>query len=135
MQLFGGAIEMYIPEAAIDASQFRQIPDHQYVFCFPDSTDSIIVELLEPTDLDIHFQELVDLNETTKVNFIEKSDIIVAELDCSKFNQSSHVIITIGKKLTNDCDILVSIHSDKNQKDLLLQILGSIDIKDPGLFI
>lgn len=48
-QLFGGAIEMTIPDFFVDVSKIRQVPDNQE--CFTDSTkyeSTIIVEIMEP---------------------------------------------------------------------------------------
>jgi len=52
-KLFGGAIDLKIPENYIDASDIRQVPDAQEVFIAPDSARSIIMEILQsvpPTD-------------------------------------------------------------------------------------
>ncbi|BFZ59195.1 hypothetical protein YB2330_000199 [Saitoella coloradoensis] len=49
IKLFGGAITADIPSHFIDASQFRQVPDHQEVLLDTSSKEdrSIIIEILE----------------------------------------------------------------------------------------
>jgi len=67
-QLFGGAIEVEIPEIFIDASQFRPVPDSQEVFV-PNSGDtniSIVIDILQRLDLpdvdacQVHFDDVID---------------------------------------------------------------------------
>ncbi|KAF8212461.1 hypothetical protein K438DRAFT_2010684 [Mycena galopus ATCC 62051] len=71
-QLFGGAITAVAPIALVDASDLRQIPDTQEVFLYPDSSVSIIVEVLQrvdPSDDDsavrFHFDSLAHDNSAT----------------------------------------------------------------------
>ncbi|KAI3610745.1 ran guanine nucleotide release factor [Moniliophthora roreri] len=47
LSLFGGAVTANAPSNLLDASDVRQVPDTQEVFLFPDSSVSIIVEILE----------------------------------------------------------------------------------------
>ncbi|KAK7023718.1 hypothetical protein R3P38DRAFT_2953882 [Favolaschia claudopus] len=49
-QLFGGAITAVAPANFIDASDLRQVPDTQEVLLSPDSSVSIIIEVLERVD-------------------------------------------------------------------------------------
>ncbi|RVX67101.1 hypothetical protein B0A52_08344 [Exophiala mesophila] len=44
-QLFGGAIEVFLPIDLIDSSDIRQIPDHQEVFLSPTTLTSVIFEI------------------------------------------------------------------------------------------
>ena len=44
-ELFGGAIISRLPRDYIDASDLRQIPDHQEVFLSPKTLTSIIIEI------------------------------------------------------------------------------------------
>ncbi|KAF5365680.1 hypothetical protein D9758_003149 [Tetrapyrgos nigripes] len=69
LQLFGGAITADAPASLIDASDLRQVPDTQEVFLFPDSSISIVIEVLqkvEPTDfadaVKFHFDSLAHDN-------------------------------------------------------------------------
>ncbi|KAF9264869.1 Mog1p/PsbP-like protein [Marasmius fiardii PR-910] len=47
LSLFGGAIGVTAPSNLVDASNIRQVPDTQEVFLFPNSSVSVIVEVLE----------------------------------------------------------------------------------------
>ncbi|KAJ7063097.1 hypothetical protein C8F01DRAFT_1131514 [Mycena amicta] len=53
-QLFGGAITAVAPANLIDASDLRQVPDNQEVFLYPQSSVSIIVEILQRVEADEH---------------------------------------------------------------------------------
>ncbi|KAJ3989987.1 hypothetical protein F5890DRAFT_1569978 [Lentinula detonsa] len=82
LRLFGGAITAIAPNNLLDASEIRQIPDTQEVLLFPDSSISIIVEILqrvEPDDnqdaVKYHFDSLAHDNdalssEVVSVNLI-----------------------------------------------------------------
>lgn len=45
--LFGGAMEILVPNGFLDVSEIRQVPDNQEVFVSNYSDASLIVELLE----------------------------------------------------------------------------------------
>ena len=45
--LYGGAMKVDLPSNIIDASDLRQVPDHQEVFLRPDTLSSIIFEINE----------------------------------------------------------------------------------------
>ncbi|ESK93002.1 ran guanine nucleotide release factor [Moniliophthora roreri MCA 2997] len=69
LSLFGGAVTANAPSNLLDASDVRQVPDTQEVFLFPDSSVSIIVEILErvkPTQysdaIKFHFDSLAHDN-------------------------------------------------------------------------
>mmetsp|Transcript_30435 Transcript_30435/g.45907 ORF Transcript_30435/g.45907 Transcript_30435/m.45907 type:complete len:197 (+) Transcript_30435:76-666(+) len=47
VELYGGAIVAELPESFADASEFRQVPDHQEVWVDTASDASFIVEILE----------------------------------------------------------------------------------------
>ncbi|KAI0340604.1 Mog1p/PsbP-like protein [Trametopsis cervina] len=71
-ELFGGAITLNLPRTLIDASDLRQVPDTQEVFLYPESSTSIIVEVLErvaPDDATeaakFHFDSLAHDNDAT----------------------------------------------------------------------
>ncbi|KAK9454930.1 hypothetical protein V1511DRAFT_375961 [Dipodascopsis uninucleata] len=84
-ELFGGAISADLPAGFLDASQFREVPDHQEVFVSEDSSESkdesTIIELVErlesnstetiadsdPTEADksavlAHYEEIASIN-------------------------------------------------------------------------
>ncbi|KAF2851261.1 Mog1p/PsbP-like protein [Plenodomus tracheiphilus IPT5] len=65
--LYGGAITVDLPSGFADASQIRQIPDHQEVYLDASGYSSIVVEILEYVDkgsdeaaLQYHFGDLVE---------------------------------------------------------------------------
>ncbi|KAG2020693.1 hypothetical protein CC2G_006001 [Coprinopsis cinerea AmutBmut pab1-1] len=71
--LFGGAIVAKTERNLIDASDLRQIPDTQEVFLDPNSSVSVIVEILqrvEPEDpveaVNFHFKSLAHDNDAEK---------------------------------------------------------------------
>ncbi|KAG4304807.1 hypothetical protein PORY_001860 [Pneumocystis oryctolagi] len=82
--LFGGAITTEIPNDFIDASQFRQIPDHQEVLVNVNDERSLMVEILELApvdDMDVtkfHFDILAEDNDS-KENLILNSSYITLE--------------------------------------------------------
>lgn len=74
--LFGGAMRAWIPRGFVDASDLRQISDHQEVFVDTQSDQSIILEILEMSEDDceggvagnsaqFHFEELAVENDAT----------------------------------------------------------------------
>ncbi|KAF7304712.1 hypothetical protein MKEN_01185300 [Mycena kentingensis (nom. inval.)] len=79
-ELFGGAITVVAPTDLLDASDIRQIPDNQEVFLYPDSSVSIIVEVLQRVDavdpdaaVRFHFDSLAHDNsaESARVEAVE----------------------------------------------------------------
>lgn len=46
-ELYGGAIEVDLPTDSIDASDLRQVPDHQETFLRPNTLTSVIFEINE----------------------------------------------------------------------------------------
>jgi hypothetical protein len=91
--LFGGAITIELPENAIDVSKLRQVPDHEEVFVHPKSDQSLMIEILEYTDLDDslacehYFKDLAETNQSGSNYEIIKSgkieDINLNEYDLS----------------------------------------------------
>ncbi|KAJ7285625.1 hypothetical protein C8J57DRAFT_1050352 [Mycena rebaudengoi] len=70
--LFGGAITAVTPPNLVDASDLRQVPDTQEVFLYPDSSLSIVVEILQRVDpalddpaIRFHFDSLAHDNDAT----------------------------------------------------------------------
>ncbi|EPQ58446.1 Mog1p/PsbP-like protein [Gloeophyllum trabeum ATCC 11539] len=69
-QLFGGAITVTLPSSVIDASDLREVPDTQEVFLYPDSSVSIIVDVLQRVEAEnfadaarLHFASLAHDND------------------------------------------------------------------------
>ncbi|CAF0868358.1 unnamed protein product [Rotaria sp. Silwood1] len=72
--LFGGAIQAFLPDGAIDASSIRLVPNNQEVFMHAESDQSIIVEILERVDevsdensIKYHFDALAEANDAKSV--------------------------------------------------------------------
>ncbi|KAH6918929.1 hypothetical protein BKA70DRAFT_1087996 [Coprinopsis sp. MPI-PUGE-AT-0042] len=72
-ELFGGAIVVQTKPSLMDASDVRQVPDTQEVLLYPDSSVSIIVEILqrvEPNESDeavkFHFNSLAHDNDARR---------------------------------------------------------------------
>eukprot|EP01064_Diplonema_japonicum_P032119 TRINITY_DN5973_c0_g1_i1.p2 TRINITY_DN5973_c0_g1~~TRINITY_DN5973_c0_g1_i1.p2 ORF type:complete len:184 (+),score=49.06 TRINITY_DN5973_c0_g1_i1:42-593(+) len=64
-QMYGGAMEVVLPESFIDTSKFREVPDHQEVWADMDTNQSMILEVLDViagkngTELaKFHFEEI-----------------------------------------------------------------------------
>ncbi|KAJ4290957.1 hypothetical protein N0V90_010153 [Kalmusia sp. IMI 367209] len=67
VDLYGGAITVDLPTGYGDASQIREVPDHQELYLDENGYSSVIFEILQyvqkPTDaeaLQYHFADLVD---------------------------------------------------------------------------
>ncbi|KAJ7694145.1 hypothetical protein B0H17DRAFT_1057967 [Mycena rosella] len=78
-ELFGGAITAAASPTLVDASDLRQVPDTQEVLLYPDSSVSIIVEILQRVDAEdddpairYHFGSLAHDNsaQSTVVNAV-----------------------------------------------------------------
>ncbi|KAJ3844466.1 hypothetical protein F5878DRAFT_648884 [Lentinula raphanica] len=134
LQLFGGAITATAPNNLLDASEIRQIPDTQEVFLFPDSSISIIVEILqrvEPDDnqdaVKFHFDSLAHDNDAVsrevssmKVVPNDRGDATpsVTTLSgvqrVSKFNRSSpdevRVLMALYRVVEKGIDLVVSFN-------------------------
>ncbi|KGG50833.1 hypothetical protein DI09_53p50 [Mitosporidium daphniae] len=105
-KLFGGALQVALPSGFIDASQFRQIPDHQEVYLSQDSETSIIVELLDPLVeqknamhvLDSHFQILAEDNSCSFSLILQKDlelNILLGVQAVPKFGKKTDFILVL----------------------------------------
>ncbi|KAK7192931.1 hypothetical protein DPSP01_005141 [Paraphaeosphaeria sporulosa] len=86
VDLYGGAITVDLPTAYGDASQIREVPDHQEVYLDENGYSGVIVEILEyvekPTDaeaLQYHFADLVD-GTGDETNMLEQSHAAMAKV-------------------------------------------------------
>jgi hypothetical protein len=66
-ELYGGAITVELPKPYIDASDFRQIPDHQEVFLSQETLTSVIFEInqyvetsTETSAVHFHFTDVIE---------------------------------------------------------------------------
>jgi hypothetical protein len=137
-ELFGGAIQIFIPSTFCDVSNFRQVPDNQEVFVDANSEISVIVELLEAVSVEnhtesanVHLMELVELNSAQEYQIsqqvdLEPSDIpfldasvpkilTVALLKAPKFNEETmsevQVFVAVIRLLNVQTDLVISINN------------------------
>ncbi|KAF8803553.1 Mog1p/PsbP-like protein [Phlegmacium glaucopus] len=80
--LFGGAITAQTVPTLIDASDLRHVPNTQEVFMYPDSSVSIIVEILQRVEsstgdgaIRLHFDSLAHDNSAQSVEIEETCEI------------------------------------------------------------
>ncbi|GLB35333.1 putative ran-interacting Mog1 protein [Lyophyllum shimeji] len=139
--LFGGAITAITPSNLIDASELRQIPDNQEVLLYPDSSVSIIVEILQkvdPTDLKdaikFHFDSLAYDNSAVSktVNDIdivpnERGDatppaaVLSGVQEVPKFNRGIpdevHVFMALYRVELKNIDLVVTFNVPTRSED------------------
>lgn len=99
--LFGGAVTAKLPPDLLDASNVREVPDHQEVFTSTaQSYDfSLIIELLEPVDKPTLSEALVyHIEEAHRVSDIPLSSI---EQPLEVFNETLG-----GREYTERIDII-----------------------------
>ena len=146
MQLFGGAIEIKLPEEAagthwIDCSSVRPVPDHQEVFMHSERNLSIIIEVLESSPMTAreHFLELAEMNEADKHELCSKDEAGNEEVKNEVVGwqdvRGEMVWIGVGVKREEQADLLVSVNSDKEEDmKLLSPLMRSLVLKNPKLF-
>lgn len=62
-ELYGGTIEVELPDDSIDASDLRQVPDHQEIFLRPKTLTSIIFEINE-----YQTAQIIQSNKSTTIS-------------------------------------------------------------------
>ncbi|KAJ3883768.1 hypothetical protein F5051DRAFT_317077 [Lentinula edodes] len=134
LHLFGGAITAIAPSNLLDASEIRQVPDTQEVLLFPDSSISIIVEILqrvEPNDnqdaIKFHFDSLAHDNDAVtsavvSVNVIpnDRGDATPSIITLSgvqrvpKFNKTNpdevRILMALYRVVSNGIDLVVTFN-------------------------
>ena len=139
--MYGGAMEMAVPTTFVDSSQFRQIPDHQEVWVDMDSSQSVILEILEHVEQEgeaairYHFEEVGKANgcgaeemRVTEVRALRESDLpkfngrgitghcLRGEQIAGKFNEEKKNIVYIEMALVRlpapaSADLLLSLNT------------------------
>lgn len=108
MKLFGGAITADIPSTLLDASNLREVPDHQEVFVGTSygQNASLIIELLEsvhkPSLLEALTYHIDELHRVSNTNDDELKKAV--EVEHNTFNQHETVMrvdILTHKKSTS----------------------------------
>ncbi|KAJ4488181.1 hypothetical protein J3R30DRAFT_3279179 [Lentinula aciculospora] len=141
LQLFGGAITAIAPSNLLDASEIRQVPDNQEVLLFPDSSVSIIVEILqrvEPNDnqnaIQYHFDSLAHDNDAVSSEVFSVNDIPNDRGDATpsvttlsgaqrapKFNRTSpdevQILMALYRVVERAVDLIVTFNIPVNSED------------------
>ncbi|KAE9406417.1 Mog1p/PsbP-like protein [Gymnopus androsaceus JB14] len=134
LNLFGGAISAIAPSNLIDASTLRQVPDTQEVLLFPDSSISIIVEILQRVEsndnhdaVKFHFDSLAHNNdavfsEVVSVNTVpnDRGDATPSAITLSgvqrvpKFNKTTpdevRVLMALYRVIDKGIDLVVTFN-------------------------
>ncbi|KAG6813607.1 hypothetical protein H0H92_009224 [Tricholoma furcatifolium] len=132
--LFGGAIITQTIPNLVDASNIRQVPDNQEVFLYPNSSISIIVEILqrvEPSEshdaIKFHFDSLAHDNDavsstvqTVSVIPNDRGDstpsaiVLSGTQQVPKFNRQDpdelHVFMALYRVADKDIDLVVTFN-------------------------
>jgi hypothetical protein len=138
-QLFGGAVEMSIPDRFQDISEFRQIPDSQEVFTDANEDQSSIVEFVEHYDVsnqeagEFFFNDLATANSAAHAAISSTSELrsdsvpglpagtycclVIGQQSIGKSRQESsalnkiHVQLLIVRIPEHKTDMLVTLNS------------------------
>ncbi|SPQ97756.1 Ran guanine nucleotide release factor [Plasmodiophora brassicae] len=79
--LYGGAFTIDVPASLVDVSQFRQVPDHQEVFACADTDQSVIVEIVDRSEVadsdcaKYYFQDLAEVNSAIASDTADTGDV------------------------------------------------------------
>mmetsp|Transcript_39995 Transcript_39995/g.67063 ORF Transcript_39995/g.67063 Transcript_39995/m.67063 type:complete len:209 (-) Transcript_39995:258-884(-) len=86
-ELFGGAIEMHVPERFSDISDFRQVPDHQECFADGIIDQSLMVELLDhkgevrdEESARFFYEDLAQANDSVETDIARIGALAVEEM-------------------------------------------------------
>ncbi|GMM49125.1 Ran GTPase-binding protein [Starmerella bacillaris] len=163
MKLFGGAITADIPQTLLDASDLREVPDHQEVFVGTTNSQnaSLIVELLEPIDkptilecLTAHVEELHSVSNTDGAELrtsVESEHCILNQhetqirLDLlTKGNKTTNIIFALFKLQKFHTDVLITCTLEEKVGDtigidsqfkVVRDIVSTFKVHDPSLFV
>jgi hypothetical protein len=138
-QLYGGAITALIPTMMQDASDIRQVPDHQEVFLDKGSNNSLIIEILESTAhrdlvnskdrIILHWNDILEANQCAKSQLLSEAEehtsksgaigdfkvqTVTGVQAISKFNRNDYdvVLVFMGALLWDkfETDLVVTFH-------------------------
>ncbi|PCH38331.1 Mog1p/PsbP-like protein [Wolfiporia cocos MD-104 SS10] len=143
--LFGGAITITLPTELVDASDFRQVPDTQEVYLYPNSGISVIVEVLQSVnrkDMDgiarFHFDALAHDNDAEGQSVLDITCLSDIPGDAG---QTPAPIVLTGTQLvrkynrieTDEIRILLAVYrvQDRNV-DLVMSMNVPIKTSDGG---
>jgi hypothetical protein len=139
--LFGGAISADIPSSFIDASDFRPIPSHQEVYVSKDSSDSIIVEIVEMQPVPIenmaeyHLKEVCDsLSDVVIENGISNRIGAVGALGYGSIKDQMILHMIVLRLEKQSTDILISWNSTENRSSQVKDLTSTLIVRDFSLF-
>lgn len=163
MKLFGGAITADIPRTMLDASDLREVPDHQELFVGTSNGQnaSLIIELLETVDKPTLLDSLAyHIEELHRVSSTEDTDLKKAvEIEQCMLGQHETVmrvdLLTHGEKITTiifalfqmkqfNTDVLVTCTLEgapgaqigfDSQMKAVRDVVSSFKLHDPRLFM
>ncbi|KAH8833567.1 hypothetical protein DL96DRAFT_1577555 [Flagelloscypha sp. PMI_526] len=139
--LFGGAITADAPAELIDVSDLRQVPDTQEAFLYPESSVSIVVEVLEKVAADnlesaarFHFDSLAHdnsahLHQVEMITTIqnERGDatpsvvVLSGTQKVSKYNRNAlddvRILLGLYRVESKNIDLVVSFNIPLNAAD------------------
>ncbi|KAI0685482.1 Mog1p/PsbP-like protein [Cytidiella melzeri] len=140
--LFGGAIEVTLPQTLVDASDLRQVPDTQEVFLYPDTSASIIVEVLERVAVSnddeaarFHFDSLAHDNSATA------TEVLNVEVRTESRGETPSPIILHGTQsvpkfnssIPDDVHIFLALYRIQSKNvDLALTMNVPVKTSDTG---
>jgi len=141
--LFGGAIVFKIPPEFRDVSELRQVPDSQEVFLHPDTSISIVVEVLERVTQDedeeaakFHFDSLAHDNSaiSSSVESIAKNwNDTEGETPSPTVLKGAQLVCKFNSKESHKICILLAVFRVESKKiDLVLSMNIPPDIAEGG---
>ena len=159
--LYGGAMLADMPKSFADASQFREVPDHQEVWVDTSSDRSVIIEILEKKDvpdeeaMEFFLADLAAFNDAKESKLLSTrsaSPEEVPHLNCrvflalgqqmaAKFQEEDVHPVTIHAAVLRlpevDTDILITLNDPEASDEssgILAQLLKTFRIADWQLF-
>ena len=109
-ELFGGAIISRLPKDFIDASDLRQIPDHQEVFLSPKTLTSIIIEINQyvpthddPAAVHFHFKDVMPATDRLESDLAAPTPVTMSAMRDfpTYFLEGTIIELEIDKKASN----------------------------------
>jgi len=133
MDLFGGALKMNLPADFEDVSGFRDIPDHQEVFVHKNTDQSLIVEIVDYTEVAddgacaYFFQDLAGANGATMSEVVKKVGPLCMESKDDRLSifvcEGTQTVAKFNEKATNVVRIyLAAIRIPSKGTDILVTL-------------
>ncbi|EGC38065.1 hypothetical protein DICPUDRAFT_29264 [Dictyostelium purpureum] len=140
--LYGGAIEISIPERFRDITQFRQVPDHQEVFVDEKSDQSFIVELNEKQSVVddqailFHYENLTEELELPKEKSVVLNQRKLTNDELPNFPNNPKYILLAQQKVAkfkesaeNTVNLyMLLVRLEKQNTDILIILNDTIEI-------